>query len=78
MIRVLKQRMITTDTIDNCTESIDYFVFVGNPSDEKPTYTYNESLIANGSKFIVVGGLIYSYDEENAQWVVDNNNYYDY
>ena len=77
MIRVLKQRMITTVTVDNYTKSVDYFMFVGNSSDSKPTNTYNDSLIANGSKFIVIGGLVYSYDEENAQWVVDNNFYDD-
>ena len=74
MIRVLKQRMLTTVIVDNHTENIDYFIFVGNSSDVMPVIRYNESLIANGSKFIIVGGSTYLYDEENIQWVIDRDN----
>ena len=73
MVRVLEQKMLTTAIVDNHTESVDYFIFVGNSSDTKPTTKYNDSLIANGSKFITVGDSTYLYDEENTQWVKDNN-----
>lgn len=47
------------------------FVFAGLSGDTKPIGSFGNYGIANGSKFVVIGGASYTYDEENQTWVQD-------
>ena len=71
MISLIK--MYPADPIekDGVLRSRAVFILAGLSGDEKPTVEYNGTLIANGSKYQVIGGSSHTYDEENQTWVQD-------
>ena len=71
MVTLIK--MYPADPIekDGVLRSRAVFIFAGLPNDDRPEGTYNEALIANGSKFYSIGGAAYTYDEQNDTWVQD-------
>lgn len=50
--------------------SYDKFSFQGLSTDTKPTETYGEEKIRNGSTFYEIDtATLFMYDEENDQWI---------
>lgn len=70
MVRLLESRTIP-NVVNGQSVSLAWMLFGGLPADEKPTSPYKGILIANGSKFVEIGGSSYTYDEENHAWVED-------
>lgn len=71
MIRVIHSKELERREMDKRVRSYTLLHFVGLSTDTKPTSEWKDSFIANGSKFLVIGGSTYTYDEENSTWVED-------
>ncbi|MBR3171961.1 MAG: hypothetical protein IKF22_12090 [Lachnospiraceae bacterium] len=69
MITILSSKAAPSKIVDGVTKSREVFCLVGLSSDTKPTTSYKNILICNGSSFIEVDtGTTYMYDEEGATW----------
>ncbi len=71
MITAVRSEAITSKIVDGVITSRSVFTFVGLSGDTKPTGTWKGILIGNGSKYLELGGSMYSYDEENCVWIED-------
>ena len=71
MVTAVKSEALTGKVVDGVTKSRACFNFVGLASDTKPTGEWKGILIGNGSKYFEFGGSLYSYDEENGEWIAD-------
>ena len=71
MVTVIQMYPADPITKDGVPRSRAVFILAGLSGDEKPTVEYKGTLIANGSKYQVIGGSSYTYDEENQAWVQD-------
>lgn len=70
MIRLLKATFVPC-IVEGQSVDMAVMTLCGLADDEKPTEMFRGILIANGSKFITIGGSSYTYDEENQTWVQD-------
>ena len=69
MVTLLKVYAADPVAIDGIVMSRAVMTLAGLSSDEKPTGTYNGTLIANGSSYIEINtGKTYLYDEESSLW----------
>ena len=69
MITILSSKAAPSKVVDGVTKSREVFCLVGLSSDTKPTTSFRNILICNGSSFIEVDtGTTYMYDEEGGTW----------
>ena len=74
MITILSSKAAPSKVVDGVTKSREVFCLVGLSSDTKPTTSYKNILICNGSSFIEVDtGTTYMYDEEGGTWTAQSS-----
>ena len=74
MITILSSKAAPSKVVDGVTKSREVFCLVGLSSDTKPTTSFRNILICNGSSFIEVDtGTTYMYDEEGGTWTAQSS-----
>lgn len=69
MISVTGSEKVDTKIVNNVAHIREVFSFVGLSTDTKPTGTYGDAYIGNGSTYFAMNtSTVYMYDEANSTW----------